>query len=113
MFSQTNMETQIVFRYITSFLVIASLPYLFILLKELLKDFRYQKDSIQWAILAIYLTFIISGVLTLYINIQFQFFNGSANKYTDIALIRNILKQAGILFVSWWLYTKTRKGGRI
>lgn len=105
------MEIQILFRAITSLLVIFSLPYLFILLKELLENFKYQKDPVSVAILIVYITFLVSGILTLYINIQFQFNGASPAQYTSLALVRNVLKQSGILFVSWWLYKNTRKGG--
>lgn len=105
------MELQIAARIITSILVVLSLPLLFILLKELLQEYRSQRDVIQVAILVVYLTFIMSGLITLYINIDF-FLNGlDSTKNIKVALFRNVIKQLGILFVSWWLYKNTRKGG--
>jgi ABC-type uncharacterized transport system YnjBCD ATPase subunit len=71
---------------------------------------KQQQDSVQFAILIVYLTFIFSGIVTLYINMQFQFFGAKATDFTQLALVRNVVKQIGILFVSWWLYKTTRKG---
>lgn len=108
------MGNEIVFRHITSLLVLGSLPPLFLLLKELYfaHATTRKSDTIQFVLLIIYATFLISGLLTLYINIQIIFFSGATNQYTHIALLRNIIKQVGILFVSWRLYLITREGGR-
>lgn len=102
-----------VFRFITSLLVLGSLPPLYFLLSELNSNIRTEKklDSVQAILGIIYLTFMISGLLTLYINIQFQFFGATPAQYTHIALMRNVIKQIGILFVSWKLYLITRGGG--
>lgn len=105
------MTNELLFRNITSGLVILSIPPLLALLWELRKHFNTTKssDPVQIVLLVIYLTFLVSGIITLYINIQFQFFGAKAVTYTSLALFRNIIKQIGILFVSWQLYFITRK----
>lgn len=108
------MENEILFRNIISLLVLGSVPPLFLLLKELYlaRSTSKKSDVVQIVLLVIYATFLISGLMTLYINVQIIFFAGATNSYTHIALFRNIIKQVGILFVSWRLYLITREGGR-
>lgn len=105
------MTNELLYRHITSLLVILSLPPLILLLKELYKANRITKksDVIQGTLLVIYLTFLISGLITLYINIQFAFFHAQTKDYTFLALMRNGIKHIGILFVSWRLYFVTRE----
>jgi nitrate reductase gamma subunit len=107
------MENELLFRNIVSILVLASLPALLLLLKELyhVRKTSTNSDSIQLVLLVIYLTFLFSGLITLYINIQVVFFHSVTNQYTQLAMIRNIIKQVGIVFVSWRLYLLTREGG--
>jgi len=105
------MTNELLFRYITSGLVICSLPPLLALLWELRRHFNTTKssDPVQIVLLIIYLTFLVSGIITLYINIQFQFFGAKTANFTALALFRNIIKQIGIVFVSWRLYFITRE----
>ena len=107
------MDNELIFRFITSLLVLGSLPPMFFLLKNLYVDRKTNKHTnpIQLCLLVIYLTFLISGLMTLYINIQFQFFGAVAKQHTQLALIRNFIKQVGIIFVSWRLYYLTKEGG--
>lgn len=104
------MTNEALIRFITSLLVIGSLPPLFLLLKELLSPHRPSKsdNAVQYVLLIIYLTFLVSGLISLYINVQFQFFGAKPADYTMIALFRNVIKQIGIVFVSWKLYFITK-----
>lgn len=105
------MDQQLIFRAFTSFLVVISLPPLYLLIVEVLKNMMAKRDAVQIPLLVIYLTFMVSGIVTLYINTQFQFFGAQTKDYTSLALIRNIVKHIGIAFVSWHLYFLTRQGG--
>lgn len=108
------MANELLFRSITSVLVLITLPPLILLLKELLgqKATGRKSDTIELVLFIVYNTFLISGLLTLYINIQYIFFDAKPENYTTLALIRNMLKQIGIVLVSWKLYFITRGGDR-
>lgn len=105
------MDQQLILRALTSLLIVISLPPLFFLIAEVLENMKTKRDAVQIPLLVIYFTFMISGIVTLYINIQFQFFNAQTKDYTSLALMRNIIKHIGIAFVSWYLYFITREGG--
>lgn len=106
------MINELVMRYITSILVLGSIPPLVMLLLELMsqKDTGRKSDSVEVVLFMIYNIFLISGLLTLWINGQFIFNHAQAKDYTSLALIRNSLKHIGILLVSWKLYFITRGG---
>ena len=100
------MTNDLLLRIITSLLVIGSLYPLVYLLKEILsKPPKGSKsDAVELVLFMIYATFLLSGVITLYINILVIFFMVEQHNFTTLALIRNSLKHIGVLLVSWKLY---------
>lgn len=104
---------EFIIRSITSLLVVASLPPLFFLIRDLLyqRNLGNKSDAVSLILLVIYLTFLVSGLMTLYINFMIQIFNVSSAHYVKIGLLRNIIKQIGIVFISWKLYYLHTEGG--
>lgn len=102
---------QELYRNITSVLVIGSIPALLILSKQLITDAINQKhmEFIQYILLAVYLLFLFSGLITLYINVRLVFFNAQLGRYNELALFRNLLKHVGIFFISWALLYVARQ----
>lgn len=104
------MINETMLRLVTSVLVLGSLPPLFGLLHELLTEptTGRRSDTIEPVLFMIYSTFLLSGLITLYINTGVLFFNHQQQSYTMLALVRNTLKHIGILLVSWRLYFITK-----
>lgn len=104
------MET---YRIITSLLVIGSIPPLVYLIYSLIKDALDNKsiNLIQIVLLTTYVTFLFSGVVTLYLNIGIVLFDLQISQNNNVVLLRNLIKQIGILFVSWGLLHINRERG--
>lgn len=102
-------------RTITSLLVVGSVPPLLLLLIQTGKDIYANRNlsGIQFVLVVIYLTLLISGLMTLYINTYVLFFHIMPSSFTGVSLTRNLIKQIGIFFISWRLLfiTRERSGG--
>lgn len=100
-------------RIIVSLLVIGSMYPLLFLTRKIIKELLEEHDStgIKFALLATYITFLGSSLMTLYINYKVLFMGFTPVDFLDLAILRNLLKSIGIFIVSWSLYIITCRGG--
>lgn len=102
---------EIVIRYMTTLLALLSAPALVLLIHDVIADMlsRKKQSLIEITLLIVYITFLLSSAITVFINMHVIYRHASPSTFLSLSLFRNLLKHIGMLFISWSLYFITQE----